>query len=106
MFERLRRVLVESYVGAIALGYLLAQDVLHFVGVFSAPVTVWATRKDLGELMASAHPGSGFPFRDSMAQLSSFLLLLLLWYVLMRWLYFKPISVGSPAEPPAQQATR
>src|SRR6185437_5096899 len=41
MFERLKRTLVESYVGAIALGYLLAQVILHFVEIFASPVAVW-----------------------------------------------------------------
>lgn len=38
MLNRLKRTLVESFVGAIALGYLLAQTILHFVNIFASPV--------------------------------------------------------------------
>src|SRR5256885_8069915 len=35
MFERLKRSLVESFIGAIALGYLLAQTILYRSGIFA-----------------------------------------------------------------------
>jgi hypothetical protein len=41
MLRRLKRVLVESFVGAIALGYLLAQGLLHFVYIFTSPFSEW-----------------------------------------------------------------
>jgi hypothetical protein len=31
MFKRLKKTLVESYVGAIGLGWLFAQGILHFL---------------------------------------------------------------------------
>jgi len=34
MFERLKQGVVESYVGAIALGRLLAQSPVHFANIF------------------------------------------------------------------------
>lgn len=45
MFERLKRALVESYVGAVALGYPFAQAIMHFVNIFASPVSAWAARK-------------------------------------------------------------
>jgi hypothetical protein len=33
--ERWRNVLVDTYIGAIALGYLLAGDIVHFVNIFA-----------------------------------------------------------------------
>ncbi len=44
MVDRLKRILVESFIGAIALGYMLAEVVLYFVSVFTSPVSTWATR--------------------------------------------------------------
>ena len=44
MFERLKQALVESFVGTVALGYLLAQCILHFVNIFASPLTGWVTR--------------------------------------------------------------
>jgi hypothetical protein len=38
MFERLKQSVVESYVGATALGWLLAQSLVHFANIFTAPV--------------------------------------------------------------------
>ena len=38
MLERFKRALVESFIGAIGLGYLLAQGILHFVNIFASPV--------------------------------------------------------------------
>ena len=38
MFERLRQGVVESYVGAIALGRQLAQSPVHFANTFPASV--------------------------------------------------------------------
>jgi hypothetical protein len=36
MFERLKQSVVESYIGAIALGWLLAQSLVHFANIFTA----------------------------------------------------------------------
>ena len=47
MFKQLKSILVESYIGAIALGYLLAESVLYLVSVVAAPVTAWATRSGI-----------------------------------------------------------
>ena len=38
MFERLKQSVLESYVGATALGWLLAQSLVHFANIFTAPV--------------------------------------------------------------------
>ena len=38
MFERLKQSVVESYVGAIALGWLVAQSPVQFANIFTAPV--------------------------------------------------------------------
>lgn len=45
MFDRLRGILVESFIGAIALGYLLAEAVLSFGNVFTAPLATWIRRR-------------------------------------------------------------
>jgi hypothetical protein len=45
MLNRLKRVLVKSFIGAIALGYLFAEAVLYFVNIFTAPISEWITQK-------------------------------------------------------------
>jgi hypothetical protein len=47
MFNRLKRAVVESYVGAIALGYLFAQGMFRFVNIFASPVGVRFSPFDL-----------------------------------------------------------
>lgn len=92
MLERLKRSLIESYVGAIALGYLLASDILHLVGVFAAPFSGWVSRRQYGGLLPHSGSLPGFSLQDAVPELVRFVVLLLVWYVLVRWLYFKPVK--------------
>jgi hypothetical protein len=104
MFERLRQALVESYVGAVALGYLFAEAILHFVNIFASPVAGWVSRKQYGGFVSGATAPTGFSPQDALPELVRFFLLLLVWYVLMRWLYFKPLNkeISEPAPNPEQ----
>ena len=104
MLERMKRALVDSYVGAIALGYLLAQDVSHLVGVFSSPLAGWVTRRQYRDIVPRNGSLPGFSLQDALPELVRFLALLLVWYLLVRWLYFKPIGKAPNAEPNPEQA--
>jgi|SRR5580693_3302692 hypothetical protein len=92
MLNRLKSVLVNSYVGAIALGYMLAQCFLHFVNVFSNPVAGWITRAEYKDVVTHGAPMVGFTFRDGLPELVRFVLLLAVWFVLVRWLYLTPLK--------------
>jgi hypothetical protein len=99
MLERLKRTLVETYIGAIALGYLLAQAVLQFANTFASPLQLWATQNEL----AGIAPGNSRPngiLLYTLGHFADFLALLLVWYLLFRWLYFKPFQKEEP-EPAA-----
>lgn len=87
MLERIKRTLVDSYIGAIGLGYLLAQVILYFVGIFSAPVAGWVVQKQTGEFMNRPSAPMDLIMLRSIPQLIDFVLLLVLWYILLRWLY-------------------
>jgi hypothetical protein len=89
MFDRLKRALVETYVGAIAMGWLLATAVVDFVSIFSSPVQGWVSRNVLRGLPNNT---ALVPFQpqDALPELIKTVLVLLLWYVLFRWLYLKP----------------
>lgn len=102
MFKRLKQTMVESYVGAIALGWLFAQGVLHFAYIFAAPVAGWASRRTYLSLGILGHstPVQGLLFRDALPELARAFFLLLLWYLLLRWLYFKPVAKGGDGGPP------
>ncbi len=95
MFERLKEALVESFVGAVALGWLFAQGLLHFAYVFTAPFAGWISRQEYFAF-AAVKTSPGFLLRDSLLELGRSSALLLLGYVLLRWLYFKPTGNVTP----------
>ena len=99
MLRRLKRVLVESFVGAIALGYLLAQTLLHFANIFATPIAGWISRKKYRGLMPGTSDLPGFSLQDALPELARFIVLALVWYVLVWWLYFKPIQEETPRNP-------
>lgn len=92
MFKRLKTALVSSYVGAIALGWLFGQGILHVAYIFSAPVAGWLMRREYGALVERASTMRGFSLQDALPELAKSLSLLLVGYLLLRWLYFKPLS--------------
>lgn len=101
MFSRLKRSLVESYVGALALGWLFAWAILDFVSIFSAPVTNWISRSEyrkMGALALSDIPGA-LLIRDAIPYVVSSFALFLIGYLLLRWLYFKPLPESVPPMP-------
>jgi hypothetical protein len=92
MLERLKRVLVTSFVGAIALGWLFAQGILHFADIFSAPIAAWLMRREYRGLMEHTNTVTGFSFQDAIPEAVRSFSLLLVGYLLLRWLYFKPLE--------------
>jgi ABC-type sulfate transport system permease component len=93
MLERLKLALVTSYVGAIALGYVFAQAVLHCAGIFGTPLARWLTRPEFPGQVAFT-----FSMKDGLPELARCVSLLLLGFVLLRWLYFTPV-VPQTTEP-------
>jgi len=91
MFKRWKRALVGSYVGAIAVGWIFAQGVLHFAYVFSAPIASWIARNEYRGIMDQSTV-KGFAFRDGVPDLVRSIALLGLGYLLLRWLYFEPLE--------------
>jgi hypothetical protein len=102
MVNRLKQVLVESFIGAIALGYLLAQAVLYFVRVFDSPVAAWATRNLYRGLVPDTTAFSNLPLQAALSPAIAFVLLLLVWYLLLRWLYFTPLKKRESVPNPEQ----
>ena len=90
MAKRFRDALARSYVGAIALGWVFGQGILHFAYIFSAPVTAWLGRREYRSLSLSKNPVVPFTLEDALPELIRSVLLLLIGYLLLRWLYYKP----------------
>ena len=92
MFERLKRTLVDSYVGAIGLGWMMSQIVLHSVSVIASPFSGWLMRREMGTIADPTRAIRGFSIQDAIPELTKTVLILLIWYGLLRWLYYKPIE--------------
>src|SRR5208283_3194976 len=103
MFERLKRALVESFVGAIALGYALAQCILYFVNIFASPLASWITRSEFRDVMPGGASLVRFSLADALPDLARFVILSLVWYLLVYWLYFTPLKKGDSKEAPNPQ---
>jgi len=94
MLERLRLALVNSYVGAIAIGWLAAQGLTDVTSIFVAPVTAWIARRfSSGDTsFFSVPPSTSFPYWLAVPPLIRSTLLLLIALFLIRWLYFEPVE--------------
>lgn len=91
MLERLKTALVDSFVGAIAIGLLFAEGIQRVAYTFSEPMTRWLmerTQQQSGRLSGSFLPQPKFPIEIAIPYLFAALFLLAVAFVMLRWLYF------------------
>jgi hypothetical protein len=100
MLKRLKSALVDSYVGAIALGYLFAEGILHLVGIFSEPVRHWLAERELWQLNLAKSTPPAFSFNWALSELFTSVFLLLITYGLLRWLYYPATEKQDQGETP------
>ncbi|SRR6266702_2995609 len=96
MLDRFKRALVESFVGAIALGWIFAQVLIHFVGILSTPVGNWVSRRTFRSFAQQGSMMPEFTFRDSLPEAVRFVGLLIVGVVILRWLYYPSEAVPAP----------
>lgn len=100
MMERLRTALVESYVGAILVAWLLADGLIHLVGVVTRPLITWEGTVFARSVIAgssSVRPSrEPFPWGAALPEALSAILLLLIAYGILRWLYYRPAPPSLP----------
>lgn len=89
MLERLRRALIESYIGAIALGWIFAQAIQHFTYIFASPVASWISRRQYAEMPGVARWPTRLFLREAIPEAITTFLLLAVGYVLLHWLYLR-----------------
>src|SRR5690348_16930473 len=98
MLERIKRSLIESFVGAIMLGWVFAQSVLHFAYMFISPGISWLQHNTYRAYLPDRTPVS-LSFSEIVRQAAPELLravaLLVVGYILLRWLYFSRV-VSTP----------
>jgi nitric oxide reductase large subunit len=87
MFERLKTALVDSFVGAIAIGLLLSQGISQIVRVAFNPITVWLQQRQYSENYPVGAARAAW-LESMLPQLLMSAILLLIAYGLLRWLYF------------------
>jgi hypothetical protein len=98
MLNRLKRALVDSYVGAIALGYLLGEGAEQLAMVITAPLTEWAGLREMHWISPQTYPESGFRIQASIGPLVHGVFFVLVGLALLRWLYYPAkVKVGSDA---------
>lgn len=84
--QKIREVLLHEYIGAIAIGFMLAQAAASLIAALMQPLIFYLeTRKsDFGLFGREPH----FSWERSAPSLVTAVLLLLVSYLLVRWLYF------------------
>jgi nitric oxide reductase large subunit len=87
MLERVKTALVDSFVGAIAIGMLLSQGISQIVRVAVNPLTVWLLKRQYSENYPVSASRAG-TLESMLPQLLMSVFLLLIAYGLLRWLYF------------------
>ena len=101
MIERLRSILVESFVGAIGLGFLLSQMVAHFANTVAYSASNWLVQSSSinGVLVRR------FQAETIMVEFVRGIVLLLVGYLLLYWLYF-PKSPREKQQDQPSESTR
>jgi hypothetical protein len=94
MVERLKNSLVKSFVGAIVVGWLFAEGLLHMVGIVTGPLMAWEARSAFTTFKLPIQP---YPWGTALPEAISAGLLLLTAYGLLRWLYYEPMTEDSGA---------
>lgn len=92
MLNRFRTALVSSFVGAIALGWILAQAILHFTFIIATPVSSWLSRRTYRGMLDNQTIPTGFFVQEAIPELLKSVSLLIVGCILLRWLYWKPLE--------------
>jgi hypothetical protein len=88
--SNMKTALVDSYVGAIALGWLFAEGITRFVSIVTEPFQSWLAQRQFWKANHFSSATPGYPFPEALSLLLMSLFLLLIAYGLLRWLYYPP----------------
>jgi hypothetical protein len=96
----MRTALVDSFVGAIAVGWLFADGIARFVSILTEPFQRWLAQRQFWNANHYSSAAPGYPFPDALSILLTSVLLLLIAYGLLRWLYYPPTEKQDQEQPP------
>jgi len=95
--RRLREVLRNEYIGAIAIGFLLAQSAGALIGTIMRPVEFYVSTSSRQQSVFGFNQSNAFPWPSLFAPLITFILYLVIATLLMYWLYWH--DAGRPDQP-------
>jgi hypothetical protein len=108
MLNRLKAALVNSYVGAIATGWLLGEGLYSLAGVLTRPIELWYLARFYHQLIPSeiSVPSHGLSIAGALTDLLGAVVRLLIAFLLLRWLYWERPSqqAGTKVEEPEASA--
>jgi len=107
MLSRLKAALVNSYIGAIATGWLLADGLYGVAGLITKPFELWYTIHYYRELLPTEPlPSARLALESALNGLIGGVVRLLLAFLLIRWLYWeRPQSrAETPEDAPKESA--
>jgi hypothetical protein len=88
MLKRLKTALIDSFVGAIAIGWLFATGIREFVDMINSPYFYW-------KLIYPQFSPPVRPLQLALSNLIASAFLLLIAYGLLRWLYYPAREIQS-----------
>ena len=94
MLERVKELLVESFVGAIALGLLLSNAIVRLANGLTMPMTNWLVRTQFQGF--PNRPPQPLTLREGGPELIRAFVLFVIWGALFYWLYFTRVPEDSP----------
>ncbi len=101
MLDRLKKALIESYIGTIALGLVFSEAVRHFIGILAVPLFRWESRMWFKNSVLDSSPR--FSLRDGLSELVQAVLFFVIGYLLLRWLYY-PRAAKDETQSPSEEA--
>jgi len=83
--KRIREILLTQYIGAITIGFILAQAIIQFIdNIALGAMRYWTPEEFQGSAMGGAR---SFPWANFVVPLAAIVLHLLVGFSLIRWLY-------------------
>lgn len=93
MLRRLKRALKTSYVGPIALGYMLAEVILYFVNAFASPFASLVSQTIYQRVQPGQPRTTGILYIAAAPDAIRFVLTLVIWFAFFYWLYLTPEEI-------------
>lgn len=97
LLEGIRKILLHEYIGAITIGFLLAQSAIHLITAIVQPLNFYFEPRRSNIFTGEG----GFPWeRLLLPNLVSAVLLFIVAIALIRWLYLGRLGMVSAADSP------